>query len=77
MISERDCVALDEQDPLADEAAKYYLPEGMLYFAGHSLGALPVAAQKRVASIIRDEWGERLVGGWNSAGVVRPELWGG
>ena len=68
MITEQDCVALDEQDPLADEAAKYYLPEGMLYFAGNSLGALPVAAQKRVASIIRDEWGAKLVGGWNSAG---------
>ena len=68
MITEQDCVTLDENDPLADEAAKYYLPEGVLYFAGNSLGALPVAAQKRVASIIRDEWGERLVGGWNSAG---------
>ena len=68
MITEQDCVALDKQDPLADEAAKYYLPEGVLYFAGNSLGALPVAAQKRVASIIRDEWGEKLVGGWNSAG---------
>lgn len=68
MITELDCVALDERDPLADEAEKYYLPEGVLYFAGHSLGALPVAAQNRVASIIRDEWGERLIGGWNSAG---------
>ena len=63
MITEQDCVALDQQDPLADEAAKYCLPEGMLYFAGNSLGALPVAAQKRVATIIRDEWGEQLVGG--------------
>lgn len=61
-------MALDEQDPLAGEATKYYLPEGVLYFAGNSLGALPMAAQKRVASIIRDEWGEKLVGGWNSAG---------
>lgn len=68
MITELDCVALDGKDPLADESTKYYLPKGMLYFAGHSLGALPVAAQKRVASIIRDEWGESLVGGWNTAG---------
>jgi len=67
LITESDCVAQDEQDPLADEAAKYYLPEGVLYFAGNSLGALPVAAQKRAVSIIRDEWGEKLVGGWNSA----------
>ncbi len=68
MITESDCVALDDQDPLADEAAKYYLPEGVLYFAGNSLGALPIAVQKRLASVIRDEWGEQLVGGWNSAG---------
>jgi len=68
LITEQDCVALDKRDPLADEAAKYYLPEGVLYFAGNSLGAMPVAAQKRVVSIIRDEWGEKLVGGWNSAG---------
>ena len=68
MITEQDCVTLDVEDPLASEAAKYYLPKGVLYFAGNSLGALPVAAQKRVASIIRDEWGEKLVGGWNSAG---------
>jgi kynureninase len=68
LITEQDCVALDVEDPLAGEAAKYYLPRGVLYFAGNSLGALPVAVQKRVASIIRDEWGEKLVGGWNSAG---------
>ncbi len=68
LITEIDCVALDDQDPLAGEAAKYHLPEGVLYFAGNSLGALPFAAQQRVAEIIRDEWGEKLVGGWNSAG---------
>jgi kynureninase len=68
LITEKDCVDLDEKDPLALEAVKYYVPRGVLYFAGNSLGALPVAAQERVASIIRDEWGEKLVGGWNSAG---------
>jgi len=68
LITEQDCVALDVEDPLAGEAAKYYLPEDVLYFAGNSLGALPLAVQKCVASIIHDEWGEKLVGGWNSAG---------
>ncbi len=68
MIKQQDCIALDEQDPLAGEAGKYYLPEGMLYFVGNSLGALPLAAAQRVASIIRDEWGEELVSGWNKAG---------
>ncbi len=68
MITEQDCVALDVEDPLAGEAAKYYLPRGVLYFAGNSLGALPVAVHKSVISIIHDEWGKKLVGGWNSAG---------
>ena len=67
MITQKDCVDLDEKDPLALEAAKYYMPQDVLYFAGHSLGALPITAQERVASIIGDEWGEQLVGGWNSA----------
>jgi kynureninase len=68
LIAQQDCVALDDQDPLAGEAVKYYLPEGVLYFAGNSLGALPKAAQDRVTAIIRDEWGEKLVDSWNSAG---------
>lgn len=59
---------MDSSDPLAAEADKYYVPEGILYFAGNSLGALPKAAEKRVASIIRDEWGEELVGAWNRSG---------
>ena len=68
MITEKDCKVLDSKDPLAAEAEKYYLPEDILYFAGNSLGARPIAAKKRVASIIRDEWGEELVGAWNRSG---------
>jgi len=67
LITQKDCVDLDEKDPLALEAVKYYMPQDVLYFAGHSLGALPITAQERVASIIADEWGGQLVGGWNSA----------
>ena len=48
--------------------AMFHLPEGVIYLDGNSLGPLPVAAQQRVASMMRDEWGEMLITGWNKAG---------
>jgi kynureninase len=51
----------------------FYLPEGVVYLDGNSLGPLPVAAHERVAKMLRDEWGEQLIRGWNSAGwFVQP-----
>lgn len=53
--------------------ALFHLPEGVVYLDGNSLGPLPVAAQERVARMLRDEWGELLIRGWNSAGwFVQP-----
>lgn len=48
--------------------ALFHLPEGVIYLDGNSLGPLPRAASARVASSIRDEWGEMLIRGWNAAG---------
>jgi kynureninase len=44
------------------------LPEGVIYLDGNSLGPLPKAAKARVAEMIADEWGNRLIRGWNEAG---------
>jgi kynureninase len=49
----------------------FHLPEGMIYLDGNSLGPLPIAATKRIASTITDEWGEMLITGWNKAGWMR------
>ncbi|QHQ34140.1 kynureninase [Algicella marina] len=44
------------------------LPEGIVYLDGNSLGPLPRAATARVSALLRDEWGQRLIRGWNEAG---------
>jgi len=48
--------------------ALFHLPEGVIYLDGNSLGPLPKAAGERVARMIREEWGEMLITGWNRAG---------
>jgi kynureninase len=51
----------------------FHIPEGVVYMDGNSLGPLPIAAQERVAKMLRDEWGEQLIRGWNNAGwFVQP-----
>src|SRR3954468_9097157 len=51
----------------------FHLPDGVVYLDGNSLGPLPIAAQGRVSKMLRDEWGELLIRGWNSAGwFVQP-----
>ncbi|WP_037083112.1 kynureninase [Neorhizobium vignae] len=46
----------------------FYLPEGVIYLDGNSLGPLPLSAKARVAGLMTDEWGELLIKGWNKAG---------
>jgi len=48
--------------------AMFHLPEGVTYLDGNSLGPLPYAAQDRVDAMMRDQWGEMLITGWNKAG---------
>jgi kynureninase len=43
------------------------LPQDLVYLCGNSLGALPKAVGERLPDVVRREWGEGLVGSWNSA----------
>ena len=70
MASRADCLALDAADPLAPLRAEFELPEGVVYLDGNSLGALPKATPARIAEVICQEWGEGLIGSWNSAGWI-------
>ncbi|MDE9450764.1 kynureninase [Aliiroseovarius sp. Z3] len=55
----------------------FALPEGVTYLDGNSLGPLPIAAQDRMASCLRDEWGDMLITGWNKAGWMdQPRILG-
>lgn len=46
----------------------FHLPEGVTYLDGNSLGPLPRAAVERVRNLLRTQWGELLIRGWNDAG---------
>ncbi|MDP5220480.1 kynureninase [Ruegeria sp. 2205SS24-7] len=48
--------------------ALFHLPEGMIYLDGNSLGPLPIAAIDRMNDVMRGQWGEMLITGWNKAG---------
>lgn len=59
--------ALDAGDPLAGLRDRFVLPAGVVYLDGNSLGALPATVPDRLAHVIRQEWGERLIRSWNEA----------
>ncbi|MDZ4319836.1 MAG: kynureninase, partial [Phenylobacterium sp.] len=61
------CEALDRDDPLAERRALFFLPEGVIYLDGNSLGAMPKAVRGRVAQAVDREWGQDLIQSWNTA----------
>jgi len=70
MITRHALTALDRSDPLAHFRDLFTLPDGVVYLDGNSLGALPRAAQGRIASVVSDEWGRGLIRSWNEAGWI-------
>lgn len=48
--------------------AMFDLPRGVIYLDGNSLGPLPKSAPDRLNAMLRKEWGELLITGWNKAG---------
>jgi kynureninase len=48
--------------------AMFHLPPGVIYLDGNSLGPMPKAAEERVRTTVRQEWGDLLITGWNKAG---------
>jgi len=50
----------------AKTRALFHLPPG-IYLDGNSLGPLPLAAEARVAAVMRAEWGGELIKAWNTA----------
>ncbi|MCP3755346.1 kynureninase [Streptomyces sp. TBY4] len=56
--------ALDAADPLGKLRDRFTLPEGVVYLDGNSLGALPTGVAARLADVVTEQWGTRLIRSW-------------
>ncbi|MBB4688901.1 kynureninase [Amycolatopsis jiangsuensis] len=56
--------ALDAADPLAAKRAEFDLDPAVAYFDGNSLGAPPKHVAGRLAAVVREQWGGRLIRSW-------------
>lgn len=68
MTTREDCVRADAADPLATLREEFSLPDGLIYLDGNSLGPAPRRARARAEELVAQEWGEGLIGSWNTAG---------
>ena len=58
--------SLDLDDPLRKFRDEFHFSdEKLIYLDGNSLGRLPLKTSERIAGVLREEWGSRLIRGWN------------
>ena len=50
----------------AKTKARFYLPDGVIYLNGNSLGPMPKAAPAAVEKFLQSEWRTELIRGWNT-----------
>ncbi|MBI3468255.1 MAG: aminotransferase class V-fold PLP-dependent enzyme [Planctomycetes bacterium] len=68
---------LDEQDELAGFRERFVIDEpGLIYLDGNSLGRLPKECLSRAQTLVREQWGGRLVRGWNEQWIDLPQRLG-
>jgi len=64
-LTRRDFESWDGSDPVASFRNEFYVPEGILYLDGNSLGAMPRKTSERVRALVEGEWGRDLIKSWN------------
>lgn len=65
--------ALDEADPLRSMRDRFVGSESsIVYFDGNSLGRPPRASVERLARFATEEWGGRLIRGWDESWMQLP-----
>ncbi|MGY6658840.1 kynureninase [Amycolatopsis sp. TRM77291] len=67
-----EAAALDAADPLAHKRSEFDLDAGVAYFDGNSLGAPPKHVAERVAAVVREQWGGRLIRSWSEGWWEAP-----
>jgi kynureninase len=68
MITHQECQERDAADPLRTLRELFFIPEGVIYLDGNSLGVMPKAAPARATEVVTQEWGQGLIRSWNTAG---------
>ena len=66
---------LDAASPLRGRRDRFVVPEGLIYLDGNSLGPLPRAVAPAVTRLLEQQWGQGLIGSWNTwqaDGVAHP-----
>lgn len=72
-ITQQTAFDLDAADPLAPYREKFVIgDEPLAYLDGNSLGRLPRATSVRLREVIDQEWGGRLIRGWEDGWVELP-----
>jgi kynureninase len=65
---------LDAADPLASFRERFVVADPQLiYLDGNSLGRLPRATAALAEQVVRQQWGDRLIRGWNDGWFTLPE----
>ena len=66
-------VELDRNDPLAGYREAFIHPdEPLIYLDGNSLGKLPKKTAEITGRLISEQWGKRLIRGWNEEWLDLP-----
>lgn len=64
---------MDRADGLAHYRTRFHgADDDVVYFDGNSLGRPPVAAIERMQRFMTDEWGARLIRGWDESWLSLP-----
>ena len=64
--------ALDQADELARFRGYFFNQEKLIYLDGNSLGQLPLKTNERMSQLVAEQWGERLIRGWNEHWMALP-----
>jgi kynureninase len=71
-------VALDDSDPLAPFRDRFVFAgdQDLIYLDGNSLGRLPRDTAARLAEVVQQQWGERLIRSWSEGWMELPLVLG-
>jgi kynureninase len=68
----------DARDELASFRDRFVIDEpDLIYLDGNSLGRLPKETGARSQDLISNQWGRRLIRGWNDGWLILPQRIGG